>query len=61
MKEWLYNSYFGYKLSQMKWFRKWYGGTWHKIIPKPFPYMHFWAREYYVNREMEIITNTEEY
>ncbi|MGH0950758.1 hypothetical protein ACQVTQ_26650 [Bacillus mycoides] len=61
MKQWLYDSYFGYELSQMKWFRKWYGGAWCKIIPKPFPYMHLWVREYYVNRDMEIVTDTKNY
>ncbi|MED3562378.1 hypothetical protein [Bacillus xiapuensis] len=59
MKEFLYNSWFGYELSQMRWFRKWYGGEWNKVIPRPFPYMWLWIHGKPSN--IEKVTDTEIY
>lgn len=59
IKKFIYNSYFGFNLSQLKLFRVWYGGTWYKITPIMFPYMNFWQIE--IPLKHEKITDIEYY
>lgn len=47
---WLLMSYgiaylFGYFwLRDMAWYRRWKGGTWYLVTPRPFPYITHWQQ-----------------
>jgi hypothetical protein len=32
-----------YHLSKLKSYRRYKGGTWYRVFPKPFPYMSYWT------------------
>lgn len=44
MKEFLYNSWLGFDLSQMSWFRKWYGGKWSRVELVDDPAIKVWIK-----------------
>lgn len=44
MKEWLFNSFLRYTLSQRKWFREWYGGDWTRVQINQYPDMKIWVK-----------------
>lgn len=33
-----------YFLRDFQWYRRWKGGTWRRIVVRPFPYINFWTQ-----------------
>jgi hypothetical protein len=31
-------------LSDFRWYRRWRGGVWYKVVPRPDPYIEVWVR-----------------
>lgn len=58
MKKFLYDSWLGFELIQMKWFRKWVGGEYTKILILKHPDITMWVKgkpEPYLANRIKVI------